>query len=263
MKLRKFMRNILFNLKHKNMEIPKVFISYSHDTIEHKKWVLDLAIRLRNNGIDAIIDQWELKPGDDLPHFMETHLADADKIIMICSEKYVEKANSGTGGVGYEKMIITSNLIKNIDKNKVIPIIKQISTKNLPTFLKTKLYIDFSKNDDYEFCFDEMIRTIHDSPVYKKPEIGNNPFKKISDDVEQKKHDGVLELMKIIVDAFNRTNYDFVSYEYIKNNFPASRILLDILLDKAKNLGYIRRDIMNNAVLLTEGKMYAINNNLV
>jgi hypothetical protein len=29
------------------MKIPKVFISYSHDSQEHKKWVLDLATRLR------------------------------------------------------------------------------------------------------------------------------------------------------------------------------------------------------------------------
>jgi hypothetical protein len=50
------------------MKIPKVFISYSHDSQEHKKWGLDLATRLRNNGVDAIIDQWELRAGDDLPH---------------------------------------------------------------------------------------------------------------------------------------------------------------------------------------------------
>ena len=37
-----------------------MFISYSHDSLEHKKWTLELAIRLRNNGIDAIIDQFEL-----------------------------------------------------------------------------------------------------------------------------------------------------------------------------------------------------------
>lgn len=36
------------------MSTPKVFISYSHDTQDHKKWVLDLATRLRNSGIDAI-----------------------------------------------------------------------------------------------------------------------------------------------------------------------------------------------------------------
>ena len=83
------------------MSIPKIFISYSHDSQEHKKWVLDLATRLRNNGVDAIIDQWELRPGDDLPHFMETHLADSDFVVMVCTDKYVKKANAGTGGVGY------------------------------------------------------------------------------------------------------------------------------------------------------------------
>jgi hypothetical protein len=106
------------------MSVPKVFVSYSHDSLDHKKWVLDLATRLRNAGVDAIIDQWELSAGDDLPHFMETQLSTSDKVLMICSERYVDKANSGTGGVGYEKMIITSELLSKIDSNKVIPIIK-------------------------------------------------------------------------------------------------------------------------------------------
>lgn len=56
-------------------KIPQVFISYSHDSLEHKQWVLELATRLRANGIDAILDQWDLKPGDDLPKFMEVNLA--------------------------------------------------------------------------------------------------------------------------------------------------------------------------------------------
>ena len=37
-----------------------MFISYSHDSQEHKKWVLELAYRLRNNGIDAILDYLHL-----------------------------------------------------------------------------------------------------------------------------------------------------------------------------------------------------------
>ena len=64
------------------MAIPKAFISYSHDSQEHKKWVLDFATRLRNNGVDAALDQWDLKPGDDLPHFMERGLASADRVLM-------------------------------------------------------------------------------------------------------------------------------------------------------------------------------------
>lgn len=38
--------------------IPEVFISYSHDNDEHKEWVLQLATRLRSNGIDVILDRW-------------------------------------------------------------------------------------------------------------------------------------------------------------------------------------------------------------
>src|SRR5260221_13790337 len=123
------------------MNIPKTFISYSHDSLEQKKWVLDLAIRLRNNGIDAVLDQWELTAGDDLPHFMEQNLSSADYIIMICTERYVTKANQGTGGVGYEKMIITSNLMSKINENKIIPIINQNETFLTPILLTTKLFI--------------------------------------------------------------------------------------------------------------------------
>ncbi|WP_413777589.1 toll/interleukin-1 receptor domain-containing protein, partial [Vibrio vulnificus] len=169
-----------------SMSAPKVFISYSHDSQEHKKWVLDLATRLRNSGVDAIIDQWELRPGDDLPHFMETHLADSDYVVMVCTDKYVEKANSGMGGVGYEKMIITADLLSSIDSNKVVPVIRQFGTHNVPTFLKTKLFINFSKDDDYEFSYDELVRTFHGAPLFKKPEIGNNPFTPISDTPPEK-----------------------------------------------------------------------------
>lgn len=245
------------------MSIPKVFISYSHDNLEHKKWVLDLAIRMRNNGIDAIIDQWELKPGDDLPHFMETHLASSDKIIMICSEKYVEKANSGKGGVGYEKMIITSSLLRNIDEIKVIPVIKQISTNQVPTFLKTKLYIDFSKNDDYEYGFDELIRTIHNSPLYIKPEIGNNPFKEVNDNIVIKSHDGILEIMEIIVRKFENSIQNYILYKDIFQSTNTSRIMLDILIKQSVELGYIELDKEKDIILLEKGKIYAINNNLV
>jgi hypothetical protein len=245
------------------MNIPKVFISYSHDSLEHKKWVLDLAIRMRNNGIDAIIDQWELKPGDDLPHFMEKNLEDSDSILMICSEKYVLKANSGTGGVGYEKMIITSTLLSNIDENKIIPIIKQESTNSVPTFLKTKLYLDFSKDDDYEFSFDELIRKIHKSPLYIKPVIGNNPFKNNQNTEELKAHDGVLELMNDIITIFESNTENYILYNKLFQTSRTSRIMLDIFILKAVELGYITLDKEGDIRLLEKGKIYAINNNLV
>jgi hypothetical protein len=245
------------------MSIPKVFISYSHDSLDHKKWVNELGVRLRNNGIDAILDQWELQPGDDLPHFMETHLSNADHIIMICTELYVQKANKGQGGVGYEKMIITSNLLKNIDTNKIIPIIRQNSKSEIPTFLKTKLYINFSKSADYEFNFDELIRTIHQSPLFKKPEIGNNPFVKGKPELlEEKKNDSILEFMRYMVYKFENTTNNYVLYKDVVKGMDISRIYLDLIIKEAKVIGLITLDNEGDLFLTDKGKFYAVENNL-
>jgi hypothetical protein len=245
------------------MSIPKVFISYSHDSLEHKKWVNDLGTRLRNNGVDAILDQWELQPGDDLPHFMETNLASSDRIIMICTETYVEKANKGQGGVGYEKMIITSNLLKSIDQNKVIPIIKQNGSNDIPTFLKTKLYLNFSKNSDFEYNFDELIRTIHQSPLMNKPEIGYNPFSDGKQPLkEEKVNDSMLEFMKYVVRKFENTTENWILYKHAVKEVNISRIYLDLLINEAQEIGLIKLDGAGDIVLSDKGKMYAVQNNL-
>ena len=49
---------------------PRVFISYSHDTPAHKKWVGELASKLVGNGVEVLLDQWEIGLGDDIPKFM-------------------------------------------------------------------------------------------------------------------------------------------------------------------------------------------------
>lgn len=244
------------------MSIPKVFISYSHDSQEHKKWVLDLATRLRNNGVDAIIDQWELRPGDDLPHFMETHLTDSDYVVMVCTDKYVEKANAGSGGVGYEKMIITADLLSNIDSNKVIPIIRQFGTRNVPTFLKTKLFINFSSDDEFEFGFDELVRNFHNAPLYKKPDVGNNPFKSIEENPPEKQGDALREIMEIVISDFERGE-DWTNYKYLVERISISRIMLDIYIEEAVSKGLIRLDHEGDIFLESAGKKYAVQHGLV
>jgi hypothetical protein len=166
------------------MQIPKVFISYSHDSEEHKKWVLEFATMLRNNGINATIDQWDLKLGYDVPTFMEKNLANSDYILLVCTDQYVEKANSGVGGVGYEKMIITSQLIERIASNKIIPIVRQNGTCKVPTFLKTKLFIDLSDPKKFNVNCEKLIRTLSDTPLHAKPNVGSNPFNNMSREID-------------------------------------------------------------------------------
>lgn len=59
-------------------KIPTAFVSYSHDSREHRAWVLKLATELRSKGVDVTIDAWDLQPGADLPMFMEQRLPAAD-----------------------------------------------------------------------------------------------------------------------------------------------------------------------------------------
>jgi len=86
---------------------PRVFISYSHDSPAHKQWIAELATRLRRSAVDAILDQWDLNLGDDVTRFMEAGVTGSDRVLVVCTDEYVRKADAGRGGVGYERLIVT------------------------------------------------------------------------------------------------------------------------------------------------------------
>jgi hypothetical protein len=160
------------------MSAPKVFISYSHDTPEHKEWVRGLASDLLGKGIDAVLDQWELSPGQDIVVFMAGGIRTADRVLLICTGPYVSKAETGTGGVGYERLILTAEVVESIDTNKFIPIVRNnTSLHKVPNFLGPRMYIDFSNDAQYPAKFEELIREIHQAPALVKPPLGENPFK--------------------------------------------------------------------------------------
>jgi hypothetical protein len=168
-------------------EAPKVFISYSYDNEEHKNWVLQLATRLRSNGIDVILDRWNNKLGSDLASFMERGLSKSQRVICICSDKYVNKANEKKGGTGYEKQIMTAELIKDQNNNWIIPLIKNnLGEKKIPTFLNGRIYIDFEESNLYECKYEELLRDLLDEPILPIPLIGKNPFQTVKEFAQQK-----------------------------------------------------------------------------
>lgn len=157
--------------------MPSVFISYSHDSREHKTWALKLASDLRNTGIDAAIDQWDLAPGQDLAAFMQRGISSADRVLLLCSEIYVTKADAGHGGVGYERLIVTAEVVEAIETKKFIPIVRNNASKTkTPKFLGPRLYIDFSTDDAYTENLETLCREILGEPANKKPPLGTNPF---------------------------------------------------------------------------------------
>jgi len=157
---------------------PKVFISYSHDNQEHMDWVLTLATRLLANGVNIILDQWDLPLGGDLPSFMESGLTDADRVLAICTSVYVTKADDGQGGAGYEKMILTAQMLGNLTTDRVIPVVRENEGPGVvPIFLSSRLYIDFRDDTKYEEKYAELVREIHGMKIKPRPPLGTNPFK--------------------------------------------------------------------------------------
>jgi hypothetical protein len=245
------------------MKPPRVFISYSHDSAEHKEWVLDFATTLRNRGVDAILDQWDLQPGDDLPHFMETQLEGADYVLMICTEKYVEKANKGEGGVGYEKMIMTSTLLSKIDSSKVIPIIRQSGSDNRPTFLKSKIYINFSNDSELEYSLDDLLRVLLNAPLYEKPEIGKSPFTPLEGSRPDRTADAVKEIMKVVSKLYEHREHVYIWFKDVVRMAPMHRLTLDKYLKTAIGQGLLSK-AGNEALKITEkGVNYLFSHDII
>ena len=155
------------------METPKVFASYSHDSDAHKEWVLKLCTKLRDNGVDVTLDEWDLSPGEPIHPFMREGITDSDRVLVICTDRYVEKADTLEGGVGYEITIVDTELDRDLRTDKFIPIIRQSTgDSKVPTSLGIRRYIDFRNDQDFEQKFDELLRTIHGDPLNPKPSLG-------------------------------------------------------------------------------------------
>ncbi len=162
-------------------KVPKVFISYSHDSPQHKNWVAELAAKLVDKGIDVALDRWDLRRGGEVPKYMENSVGWADRVLMICTETYVRKADEGKDGVGYEAMIVTSELISDLGTTKFIPIIRQSEGKaKVPKSMGTRFYVNLSEGQKFDEEFEELLRELHDEPALKKPPIGKNPFAQTS-----------------------------------------------------------------------------------
>lgn len=158
----------------------KAFISYSWSSPEHEQWVMDLAKQLYEDGVKIKLDKWELKEGHDKYSFMETMITDPEikKVIIISDKIYAEKADQRTGGVGTETQIITPELYGKTEQNKFVIVTTQKDENGeayIPTYYKSKIYIDLSDDNNYNENYEQLLRWLFDKPVYQKPILGKPP----------------------------------------------------------------------------------------
>jgi SEFIR domain len=154
---------------------PKVFISYSHDSAAHKDRVLALADRLRDDGIDCNIDQYEQSPLEGWHRWMLNEVEAADLVLVVCSEIYDRRFRGreepGKGkGVTWEGGVVIQELYDAQGLNsKFIPIVLTADdSKFIPSPLRSATYYRVITADDYELLYRRLTNQ-HSTP---KQEIG-------------------------------------------------------------------------------------------
>ncbi len=210
---------------------PVVFCSYAHETLEHNAWVKSLGEKLRADGVDLLLDVFHLGLGDDLMLFME-NISESNRVILVCTPTYATKANTGKGGVGYERSVITSELAKKIDTNKFVCILRSgDADKSIPIFAKSKLFVDFRDELKFQDSYDELLSDLHDANTNREPVLGPNRFE-VSNEKESastsatsngftiqrvKYSTDLLDKAEIILQARNRMEWKKLLLETRKN----------------------------------------------
>jgi hypothetical protein len=154
----------------------RVFISYTKTSTEHQDRVRDLAKYLRENGVDARLDIWHLRPGMDIPQWMCNELDQADRVLIICNEEYASRASGRLGGVGWEMRLIQGDLLQSQSSNpkKYLPILRgDFEDKSVPSFLRGVYALTWTESD-METIREQLLQEIYE--VFEQaPIIGQPP----------------------------------------------------------------------------------------
>ena len=154
---------------------PKIFISYSHDSPQHMDRVLELANRLRSDGVDCSIDLYETSPPMGWARWTESQIEKADFVLVICTATYLRRFKgeeaSGIGrGAKWEGAVITKELYEaEANNSKFIPIlIAETDSAYVPKTLSDVTRYQANTEDDYE----SLYRRVTEQPRVLKPELG-------------------------------------------------------------------------------------------
>ena len=154
---------------------PKVFISYSHDSSHHLTQVLNLSNRLREDGIDSHLDQYEVSPPEGWARWTLREVEDADFVIVVCTavyrQRFLGEDDKGKGrGVIWEGAVISQNLYEQAVQNtKFVPVLfSDADSANVPLPLRSTTFYDLSQEEGYE----DLYRRLTNQPLVLMGELG-------------------------------------------------------------------------------------------
>jgi hypothetical protein len=142
---------------------PRVFVSHASE--DKERFVNDFAARLRENGVDAWLDKWEMLPGDSLVgKIFEEGLKEAQAVIVVLSRTSVEKP--------WVREELNAAFVKRVNTgSKLIPVV--IDDCTVPEALQSTLWQRIENLEEYQQSFDRILAAIFGTS--DKPPVGTPP----------------------------------------------------------------------------------------
>jgi hypothetical protein len=160
---------------------PRVFITYSHDSLAHKEQVREFATFLRVDvGLDVHLDQWYDSRRLDWSAWAVDHLTNADFILVIASPQYKRRADGAAPpdegrGSQFEAAIIRDNLTKNLPSEtaRVLPVVLPgRSVDEIPVFLNAHSTTRYEVEEFTVAGVSPLLTAITGHGQYSLPERG-------------------------------------------------------------------------------------------
>ncbi len=142
---------------------PKVFVC--HATEDKDRFVRGFGTRLRENGIDAWVDEWEIAPGDRLVRkIFDDGIKNAKSFIIVLSQISVEKP--------WVKEELDAAVVKRIEQGtKIIPVV--LDDCKVPEVLRATRWVTIKDITNYDGEIREIINSIFE--YSDKPPLGSPP----------------------------------------------------------------------------------------
>jgi hypothetical protein len=161
----------------------RVFVTYTHDSEEHKDQVLGLAAFLRRHGLDVQLDAWDSYERKDWYEWGQRQVMLADFILVVASKQYKRVGDgevSAEENRGAQAEVAALREMMQNDRpqwiQRILPVLLPgHSPDEIPLFLQP-LTADHFKVDDLTLAgADSLIRVLTAQPANVLPPIGTVP----------------------------------------------------------------------------------------
>jgi hypothetical protein len=141
---------------------PMVFVSYKRESASHNEWVLRLAGDLRAYGIDVVLDEWDLNPGDAISDYIASGINSCEAMVFVISRASVDAVEGvrtvDGGGVRFELRLASARRMRD-ERFRIIGILR--SGDRPPSQLADYMWLDFRTAARYTDELSRLVDCLH------------------------------------------------------------------------------------------------------